>query len=101
MPPAKFFWSATLYELPDRFLHANSLSRYSIGDRTPGLKYEKDGSLVIYVGHDSPGKAKESNWLPAPAGKYSFVVRIYGPSETAQSGQWKLPEPTAVGESKP
>ena len=31
LPPAKFFWSATLYTLPDRFLYANPINRYSIG----------------------------------------------------------------------
>ena len=91
LPPAKFFWSATLYTLPDRFLYANPLNRYSIGDRTKGLVYDQDGSLTISVGNTSPGKDKESNWLPAPAAKYSLVVRVYGPSEAAMTGKWRLP----------
>ncbi len=98
LPPAKFFWSLTLYTLPDRLLYANDLKRYSIGDRTKGLVYEPDGSLTLYVGHDRPGKDKEANWLPAPAAKYSLVGRVYGPSKAAMSGQWKLPslEPIAA-----
>jgi hypothetical protein len=91
LPLAKFFWSATLYTLPDRFLYANPINRYSIGDRTKGLVYGKDGSLTIYVSHTSPGGDKESNWLPAPAGKYSLVARVYGPSEDAMTGKWQLP----------
>jgi hypothetical protein len=47
MPPAKFFWSVTLYTLPDRFLYDNPLNRYSIGDRTKGLKYDSDGGLTL------------------------------------------------------
>jgi hypothetical protein len=94
LPPAKFFWSMTLYTLPDRFLYANPLQRYSIGDRTPGLTYDADGSLTLYVGHTSPGADKESNWLPAPAGPYSAVGRIYGPGEAAMNGSWKLPQLT-------
>lgn len=66
-------------------------NRYSIGDRTKGLVYGKDGSLTIYIGSASPGKDKESNWLPAPAAKYSLVVRVYGPSKAAATGKWKLP----------
>jgi hypothetical protein len=97
LPPAKFFWSATLYTLPDRFLYANALNRYSIGDRTQGLVYAKDGSLTIYVGNTSPGKDKESNWLPAPAAPYSFVVRVYGPSPDAMAGKWKLPPLQPMG----
>jgi hypothetical protein len=91
LPPAKFFWSMTMYTIPDRFLYANSLNRYSIGDRTKGLEYGKDGSLTIYVSNASPGKDKESNWLPAPASKCSLVARVYGPSKAAMTGEWKLP----------
>ncbi len=96
LPPGKFFWSVTLYTLPDRFLYDNSLNRYSIGDRTKGLHYDKDGGLAIYIGHESPGPEKENNWLPAPAAKYSFVARVYGPSEAAMTGKWKLPALTPV-----
>ncbi|MBR1149502.1 DUF1214 domain-containing protein [Bradyrhizobium sp. JYMT SZCCT0428] len=55
------------------------------------LQYGKDGSLTIYVSNASPGKDKESNWLPAPAAKCSLVARVYGPSKAAMTGQWKLP----------
>ena len=91
LPPARFFWSMTMYTIPDRFLYANALNRYSIGDRTKGLEYDKDGGLTIYVSNASPGKDKESNWLPAPASKCSLVARVYGPSKAAMSGEWKLP----------
>ena len=91
LPPAQFFWSMTLYTLPDRLLYANDLKRYSIGDRTKGLVYNKDGSLTLYIGHTSPGPEHEANWLPAPAAPYSLVARIYGPSEAAMNGEWKLP----------
>jgi hypothetical protein len=96
LPPAKFFWSITLYTLPDRFLYDNPLNRYSIGDRTKGLRYDADGGLTLYIGHESPGEDKKSNWLPAPVGSYSFVARVYGPSEAAMKGQWKLPTLIAV-----
>jgi hypothetical protein len=91
LPQARFFWSMTLYTLPDRFLYDNAINRYSIGDRTKGLKYGADGSLTLYVAHESPGKDKESNWLPAPSGKYSLVARIYGPGPSLMDGSWKLP----------
>jgi hypothetical protein len=91
LPPARFFWSVTLYTLPDRFLYENPLQRYSIGDRTKGVKYDKDGGLTLYIGHDSPGADRESNWLPAPAGPYSAVGRVYGPGPAAVAGKWSLP----------
>ena len=91
LPPGRFFWSMTMYTLPDRFLYANPINRFSIGDRTKGLVYDKDGGLTIHVGNVSPGKDKESNWLPAPATKCSLVARVYGPSKAAMTGKWKLP----------
>ena len=96
LPPAKFFWSITMYTLPDRFLYANPLNRYSLGDRTQNLQYDADGGLTIYLGHHSPGPGKENNWLPAPAGAYNVVARVYGPSEAAMKGQWKLPVLTPI-----
>jgi hypothetical protein len=91
LPPARFFWSMTLYTLPDRFLYANEINRYSIGDRTKGLQYANDGSLTLYVGHVSPGQDKDSNWLPAPEGPYVIVARVYGPKAELVDGRWALP----------
>ena len=79
-------------------VYPNDLKRYSIGDRTKGLKRDADGGLTLYVGHESPGKDKESNWLPAPEGKYSAVARIYGPSKAAMDGIWELPPLTPVAQ---
>lgn len=91
LPEYKFFWSITIYGLPDRLLVANPLKRYSIGSNSPDLKTSADGSLVIYLQKDSPGADKEGNWLPAPASPFSAVLRIYGPGEAEQTGQWKAP----------
>jgi hypothetical protein len=68
LPPVKYFWSLTMYDLPDRFLVANPIDRYSIGSRSPQLKKAEDGSITIYMQKESPGKDKESNWLPGPNG---------------------------------
>lgn len=98
LPPANFFWSMTLYTLPDRFLYANAIERYSIGDRTKGLKYGADGSLILTVSHEpSAGNDAKANWLPAPAGKYSLVARVYGPKSELMNGSWKLPPLQAQG----
>ncbi len=98
LPPAKFFWSMTLYDLPGRHLVANPIDRYSIGDRTKHLKYGADGSLDLYVQHESPGKGKEANWLPAPTGAYTLIMRIYGPNATVLDGSWQLVKPKKAGE---
>jgi hypothetical protein len=91
LPPVKFFWSLTMYSVPDRFLVANPINRYSIGNRTAGLKMDADGGLTLYIQAQSPGAAKESNWLPAPAGPFFIAIRMYGPEARILSGDWKEP----------
>ncbi|MCG2842046.1 DUF1254 domain-containing protein [Sandaracinobacter sp. RS1-74] len=93
LPPAAYFWSMTLYTLPDRLLYANPEKRYSIGSETPGLVQGADGSLTLYIGHQEPGADKRANWIPAPAAPYTLVARLYGPNEDAIEGRWKLPAP--------
>ena len=53
-PPVDVFWSLTMYDLPDFYLVANPIDRYSIGDRTPGLRRDNDGSLTIVIQHEQP-----------------------------------------------
>jgi len=92
IPPAKNFWSWTMYKLPQRWLVDNPINRYSIGSSTPGLKTAADGSITIYFQAKSPGKDKESNWLPAPEGPFWPILRTYGPGPTILDGSWKLPQ---------
>jgi len=91
LPPADAFWSLTMYQPPEFYLVANPINRYSIGDCTPGLTYNVDGSLEIYFQNDSPGAEKESNWLPAPAGPFRVAMRIYQPREAVLDGSYVLP----------
>lgn len=92
LPPARFFWSATLYRLPERLLTDNPIDRYSIGDRTPGIRYDTDGGLTVRVRHDRPADpAEAANWLPAPAGPFSVIIRVYGPDPAVLDGTWHLP----------
>lgn len=77
-PRVDAFWSLTMYRRSDCLFVANPIGRYSIGDRTPGLRREPDGSLAIRLQADDPGP--DCNWLPAPAGEPFYVVlRLYQP----------------------
>jgi hypothetical protein len=91
LPPAKNFWSMTMYKLPQRWLVDNPINRYSIGSATPGLKSEADGTIILYMSVKSPGKDKESNWLPAPEGEFWPIMRTYGPGKAILDKTWKLP----------
>ena len=91
-PPAEGFWSITMYD-SQYFFVANPINRYSISPRQ-NLKSNPDGSIDIYVQKDTPGADKESNWLPAPAGKFILMLRMYWPNESDPSildGTWTIP----------
>lgn len=93
MPPVNAFWSYTMYELPARIMTENPINRYLINSAMlPNLKRNPDNSITIYLQHESPGKDKESNWLPAPNGPFFFVNRLYLPKPEALNGTWK-PKP--------
>jgi hypothetical protein len=79
LPPVKSFWSLSMYNLPQMHFIHNPIDRYTLGDRTQGVVYGRDGSLTVYLQHESPGRDKESNWLPAPDGPFSLQMRCYWP----------------------
>ena len=98
LPKADYFWSFTMYDLPDRFLVRNPINRYSIGSQSETLKKDEDGSVTIYFQSASPGDSLDGNWLPAPEGPFFTVLRIYGPQEEMLNGTYILPE--IIGEEK-
>ena len=89
LPPVSAFWSVTMYDA-EGFQAANELNRFAIGDRD-ALKYGEDGSLDLYLQHESPGPDKEANWLPAPTGPLGITMRLYGPAPQALDGRWNPP----------
>jgi hypothetical protein len=97
LPPVNSFWSLTMYELPASLLVENPIDRYIINSpMLEDLVRDADGGITLYVQHDSPGKDKEPNWLPAPKGPFSIIMRLYWPKAEALDGTWKLPPLTRV-----
>jgi hypothetical protein len=98
LPPVNSFWSVTMYDGKSQLLIENPINRYLINSpMLPGMKKNADGSLTIDIQKDSPGKARESNWLPAPNGPIYLVMRLYWPKDTPPSilppgdGTWQPP----------
>jgi hypothetical protein len=89
-PPADAFWSVTMYDAKKRLMVKNSLNRYKIGSADK-LKAASDGSTTLYIQADSPGKDKESNWLPAPKEPFYMLMRIYLPKIEVLNGQYEIP----------
>jgi len=91
-PECGFFWSFTMYSYPDRFLVSNVIARYSIGSQSKSMKYEEDGSLILYFQYEFPGSDKIENWLPAPEDRFYTILRVYGPTKAESEGLYQWPE---------
>ena len=91
-PPVGAFWSITMYSVPDFYLVDNPVDRYSIGDRTPGIVYDDDGALTITISHTAPDDpTARVNWLPAPAGEFRPVLRMYEPDDSVLEQSYVAP----------
>ncbi|GLR74025.1 DUF1254 domain-containing protein [Aliivibrio sifiae] len=90
LPPVKGFWSLTMYNA-NHFFVSNDIKRYSIGTKNKEMKYNKDGSLTIYIQNKKPTEDKVGNWLPAPKDDIAMTIRAYGPKDTMLSGAWQPP----------
>jgi len=91
LPPARAFWFVTMYTRSDYTLAENVIDRYSIGDRTEGIRYADDGSLTIHISQSTPESGRRSNWLPAPAGDFCLIMRVYIPEQTVIQQEWQPP----------
>jgi hypothetical protein len=88
-PPVDAFWSVTAYDIDGYFI-PNTLKRQAIGDRDK-LAANADGSVDLYIQADSPGKEKESNWLPVGTAPFTLLMRLYSPREEFLEGAWTPP----------
>jgi hypothetical protein len=92
--PVGAFWSLTMYQVEADgrlFFVPNELSRYAIGDRSPQLRSNRDGSYDIFIQTGKPSGERVVNWLPAPKGKFSIVFRGYLPRAPLLDSSFRLP----------
>jgi hypothetical protein len=87
LPPNNAFWSLTMGNAQNRFV-ANPINRYSVSDRS-GLVPNADGSVDIYIQNTAPA-GHESNWLPAPSGKFILWLRVYMPGAAILDGEYTV-----------
>ena len=87
LPPAKAFWSLTLYS-PDHYLVPNAVDRYTLRDT--GLRRNADGSIDVAIQHDAPD-GDRTNWLPAPSGPFVVTLRMYWPLPPGLDGTYRIP----------
>ncbi|MFB9262785.1 DUF1254 domain-containing protein [Bradyrhizobium erythrophlei] len=95
LPPVDAFWSLSMYRITadgQLFFAENPIDRYTIGDRTAGLKRGTDGSLEIWMSRTEPTSNPNANWLPAPAdGKFVLILRAYMPKPSLLEGIYQVP----------
>ncbi len=92
LPPAKAFWSVSMYNIADGSFVENPIKRYTFGDRTPGIVTNANGSLDIFIQLDAPSEpSQRANWLPSPASGFNLNLRLYVPDDSLQKGTWKPP----------
>jgi hypothetical protein len=95
-PPAKLFWSVTVYDIHTRCLIDNAQQRGDRGSRDRDLVRNDDGSVDLFFGPAAPA-GHESNWVQTIPGRHWFsYVRFYGPLEAYFDRSWKLGDITAV-----
>ena len=88
LPPNDAFWSLTMTDAR-KVLVANSIDRYSVGDRS-GLVKNADGSTDISIQSTAP-VGQQANWLPAPTGNFILWLRVYQPGKTILDGKYQVP----------
>ncbi len=92
LPPARAFWSLTIYDSATQLLVKSPLQRYAIqSSMLPGLKKDADGGLTLDLSQAPPARGREANWLPVPAGPFYAVLRLYVPEPGGWDGSWKPP----------
>lgn len=92
LPPVKAFWSVSMYDLGSGAFVENEIERYSIGTYTPGMTFNEDGSLELYLQHDQPAtELGRANWLPTPKEGFYLDMRLYVPDGSLRNGTWAPP----------
>src|SRR5271165_2981378 len=91
IPDAKRFWSVTAYVPYTLELIPNRLDKYLVARYTPGLVYNKDGSVTIYISAVKPAGVPTANWLPVQRRQFNIALRVYGPTGNTLDGNYTPP----------
>jgi hypothetical protein len=92
LPPARAFWSLTLYDSANGFFIPNDRKKYSVGENA-GMVLNDDGGIDVYVAAEKPAGVPDENWLPINRKdeKLDMIMRIYQP-DMEKFKSYKVPE---------
>ncbi len=96
LPPAKAFWSVTLYDTENGFFIPNDRKKYSVGENG-GFKLDNDGGIAIHIAAKKPDGVPDENWLPMNRGDYGIdlIMRVYEP-DLERYKSWSPPRAERV-----
>jgi hypothetical protein len=96
LPPAKAFWSLTLYDAKQGFFIPNKQKKYSVGQNA-GMKLDDSGGTEIHVAAERPDGVPKENWLPINRKDLDLdiILRVYVP-DLAKMKTWKAPVANTV-----
>lgn len=91
MPPAKAFWSTTLYDNANGFFIPNDQFKYSVGENA-GFQLDEKGGIRIVIAAERPEGVPEANWLPINRGDedIDIIMRVYAP-DLERFANWTAP----------
>jgi hypothetical protein len=92
MPPARAFWSVTLYDSKNGFFIPNEQKKYSVGENA-GFQLDEDDGIEIHIAAEKPEGVPDENWLPINRQDEALdlVMRIYAP-DLEKMKTWQAPK---------
>ena len=97
LPPAKAFWSLTLYDMKNGFFIPNEQKKYSVGENA-GMKLNEEGGIDIYLAAEKPKDVPAENWLPINRKdeNMDIILRVYVP-DLEKMNTWTAPKAEKIG----
>jgi hypothetical protein len=92
LPPAKIFWSLTLYDSANGFFIPNDRKKYSVGENA-GMKLNNQGGIEVFIAAQKPNGVPAENWLPINRKDENLdvILRIYMP-DVEKMKTWSAPK---------
>jgi len=97
LPPARAFWSLTLYDGEKFLFIPNPQKKYSVGENA-GMKLDASGGIAIHIAAKQPPGVPAENWLPINRKDQELNprFRVYAP-EVEKMKAWQTPKAERVG----